>query len=83
MTSKAAKAAAVLLHVAMEPSYEKAVRLFDALANSSGPIDDMLDGFEVSRWEAFTEWDDANFWENIETTAIMIDQAKKHFGMNE
>lgn len=83
MTSKAAKAAAVLLHVAMEPSYEKAVRLFDALANSSGSIDDMLDGFEVLRWGAFTEWSDADYWEHIETTAIIIDQAKKHFGANE
>lgn len=83
MTSKAAKAAAVLLHVAMEPSHEKAVRLFDALANSSGSIDDMLDGLEVSRWEVFAEWEDAKYWENIETTAIMIDQARKHFGANE
>lgn len=82
MTSKAAKAAAVLIHVAMEPSYEVAARIFDVLANSSGEIDPLLDGYNAARYELFECLTDADYWESIENTAITIDQAKLHFGAN-
>ena len=80
MPSKSAKAVAVMQAVAMVKDYDHALKIFDALGKSFGPINKVLEFYETQRWMYFDDMDDAEFWEMIEDTAHVIDDARKHFG---
>lgn len=77
--SDAAKAAAVRLFCSRVGDYDIAVEIFDALGQSHGPIQEVLDKFGVDRWIALEMLDDTTWWESLEITAHDIDGAFDHF----
>jgi hypothetical protein len=79
MTSKAAKAFAILQAVAMVKDYEHALTIFDALGKSFGSIDKVLAFYDTERWVYFDDMDDAEYWSMIEDSALGFDAAIKHF----
>jgi hypothetical protein len=82
--SDAAKAAAVMHYVldfnetALTP--ELAVEIFDALGTSHGPVQDVLDKFDMTT-EHFVHMDvdDGTWWESLELLALNIDAMFDHF----
>jgi len=76
--SKAAKAAAITMHMFTE-DMDLAVKVFDALAKSTGPIDKWLDKFGLQRYGAYEDMDGAEYWECIEMLAHEIDKAVAYF----
>lgn len=80
MTSKSAKAAAILQTVAMVKDFDHALKIYEALGKSFGSINKTLEFYETERWMAFDDMDDAEYWEMIEDSALAIDAARKHFG---
>lgn len=77
--SDAAKAAAVRMFCSRVGDYDIAVEIFDALGQSHGPVQTVLDTFGVDRWAMFEDWDDAMWWEQLELLALDIDSAWDHF----
>ena len=77
--SDAAKAAAVRLFCSRVGDYDIAVEIFDALGQSHGPIQEVLDKFGVDRWLTLHEMGDDEWWESLEITAHDIDGAFDHF----
>lgn len=80
MTSKSAKAAAILQTVAMVKDFDHALKIYEALAKSFGPVNKALEFYETERWMVYDDLDDAEYWEMIEDNAMAIDAARKHFG---
>lgn len=80
MTSKSAKAAAILQTVAMVKDFDHALKIYEALGKSFGSVNKVLEFYETERWMAFDGMDDAEYWEMIEDNALAIDAARKHFG---
>lgn len=77
--NNAAKSVAVRHFCSNVNNDESAMQLFDALANSSGPITQVLDSFGVARWRMYDDWDDAMWWEQLEILACDIDETIKKF----
>lgn len=75
--SEAARAAAVMHFVSDDGDSgltpERAVELFDELGQTFGPIDEVLDKYEVRRWGMLDAFDDAEWWEQMELLAHTID----------
>lgn len=80
MTSKSAKAMAVLEHVSDVQGYDHALAIYEELGNTFGPVDDVLDKHDTKRFMLYEGLDGEEFWENIEDTAHTIDDARRHFG---
>ena len=80
MTSKSARAAAVMRAVAMVKDFDHALTIYDALGKSFGSINKVLEFYETERWMVYDDLDDAEYWEMIEDNALAIDAARKHFG---
>lgn len=80
MTSKSAKAAAILQTVAMVKDFDHALKIYEALGKSFGSINKTLEFYETERWMVYDDLDDAEYWEMIEDNALAIDAARKHFG---
>lgn len=78
-TSYAAKAAAVRMFCSNVEDYDVAVEIFDALGESHGSVEEVLEKFGATRWAMFEDWDDALWWEQLELLAIDIDSAFDHF----
>ena len=82
MTTKTAKAAAITMYVQTE-DMDVAVKLYDALAKSTTPVNKVLGKFKLQRWGAFDDMDDGTYWEHcIEMSAHLIDKAIEHFAKN-
>ena len=81
--SDAAKAAAVMHFVSDSADTgltpEMAVELFNELGQSFGPVSDVLDKYDTTRWAMFEDWDDATWWEQLELLAHTIDAMFDHF----
>ncbi len=77
--SDVAKAAAVRMFCSRVGDYDLAVEIFDALGQSHGPVQEVLDKFGVDRWAMFEDWDDTTWWEQLELLALDIDGAWDHF----
>lgn len=77
--SDAAKAAAVRMFCSRVGDYDIAVEIYDALGQSHGPVQEVLDKFGVDRWAMFEDWDGAMWWEQLELLALDIDAAWDHF----
>lgn len=77
--SDAAKAAAVRMFCSRVGDYESGVDIFNALGESHGPVQEVLDRFGVDRWIMLEEMDDAEWWESLEITALDIDAAFDHY----
>lgn len=77
--SDAAKAAAVRMFCSNIEDYDIAVEIFNALGESHGSIDEVLEKFGAIRWAMFDDWDDDLWWEQLELLAIDIDSAFDHF----
>lgn len=81
--SDAAKAAAVMQFVSdsgdtgLTP--ERAVELFNELGSTFGPVDDVLEKYDCTRWSAYSDWPGEEYWESIEVLAHIIDQMFDHF----
>ena len=80
MTSKSAKAAAILQTVAMVKNFDHALKIYEALGKSFGSINKVLEFYETERWMVYDDMDDAEYWQMIEDSALAIDAARKHFG---
>lgn len=78
-TSYAAKAAAVRMFCSNVEDYDVAVEIFDALGESHGSVEKVLEKFGATRWAMFEDWDDALWWEQLELLALDIDSAFDHF----
>ena len=79
MTSNGAKAAAIQVHVAGASDFDYALKIYNALGNTLGPVDDVLTAHNATRWQFLDNMDGEEFWESIEDCAISIDAARKHF----
>lgn len=77
--SDAAKAAAVRLFCSNVGDYETGVDIYDALGQSHGPVEEVLDKFGVIRWRMFDDWSADMWWEQLELLALDIDAAWDHF----
>lgn len=81
--SDAAKAAAVMQFVSdsgddgLTP--ERAVELFNELGSTFGPVDDVLEKYDCTRWGVYEDWPGEDYWESIEVLAINIDAMFDHF----
>jgi len=81
--SDAAKAAAVMQFVSdsgddgLTP--ERAVELFNELGSTFGPVDDVLEKYDCTRWAVYEDWDSEEYWESIEVLAVTIDAMIDHF----
>lgn len=82
MTSKSARASAILQAVAMVKDYDHALKIYEALGKSFGSIDKVLEFYETERWIVYADMDDAEYWEMIENNALVIDDTRKYFGEN-
>ena len=82
MTSKSARASAILQAVAMVKDYDHALQIYEALGKSFGSIDKVLEFYETERWIVYADMDDAEYWEMIEDNALVIDDTRKYFGEN-
>jgi hypothetical protein len=82
MTSKAAKAFAIMQAVAMVKDYEHALTIYEALGKSFGSISKVLEFYDTERWMVFDDMADDEYWEMIEDTAHGFDDVIKHFGEN-
>ena len=79
MTSKAAKAASIMMYVQTE-DMDLAVKVYDALAKSTTPVDKVLGKFKLQRYGAFEDMDDGTYWEHcMEMSAYLVDKAIDHF----
>lgn len=79
MTSKAAKAASIMMYVHTE-DMDLAVKVYEALARSTTPVDKVLGKFKLQRYGVFEDMDDGAYWEYfIEMSAHLIDEAIEHF----
>ncbi|CAB4131265.1 hypothetical protein UFOVP121_74 [uncultured Caudovirales phage] len=79
MTSKAAKAAAALMHLYGIKDFDHALKIYDALANTFGPVDDVLWFYETKRWSVFESMEGEEFWQSIEDCALSFDEATAYF----
>jgi hypothetical protein len=79
MASDAAKAAAVRMFCSRVGDYDIAVEIFDALGQSHGPVQEVLDKFGVDRWPMLDDWPADMWWEQLEILAVDIDAAWDHF----
>lgn len=77
--SDAAKAAAVRQYCSNIGDYDIAVEIFDALGQSHGPVQEVLEKYGAMRWGMFDDWEPEMWWENLELLAIDIDSAFDHF----
>jgi hypothetical protein len=81
--SYAAKAAAVMHYCddtgETELTPDIAVEIFDALSDSPGPIDEVLEKFDMSRWWLLDSMDNGTWWESLVRLALNIDGTFDHF----
>lgn len=81
--SDAAKAAAVMHFVSDSEDTgltpEMAVEVFDELGQSFGPVDEVLNKYNMTRWARFDGWDDSTWWEQLELLAHVIDAMFDYF----
>lgn len=81
--SDAAKAAAVMNFVSDSEddglTPERAVALFDELGSTFGPVDDVLEKYNCTRWGMYDDWPGEEYWECIEVLAVTIDAMIDHF----
>ena len=81
--SDAAKAAAIMYYVyddgdtALTP--ERAVQLFNALGQSFGPVQDVLEEFDVTWYGPAAGMGDDEWWESLEMMAHTIDAMFDYF----
>lgn len=80
MFSKSARALAVLQHIYNVRDYDHALTIYDALAASCNPVDEVLTAQGVQRFMLFEGMKDDDFWDSIEDTAYSADYARTHFG---
>lgn len=79
MTSKAAKAAAASVHISGITDFDHALKIYTALANTFGPVDDVLWFYDTERWSIFDSLEGEEFWQSIENCALSFDEAVIHF----
>jgi hypothetical protein len=79
MTSNTAKAFAAMQYISGLESYDDAVKVYDAMANTFGPIDDVLWFYDTKRHELYDRLEGEMFWEMVETAAVSLDQTIKYF----
>lgn len=78
--SKYARAAAVLVFTSGVDGFDQAVELYDEMGKSDEPVDDVLDKCPgVCRWSRLDDLDEIDWWEEVETLARIIDEAREHF----
>ena len=81
--SDAAKAAAVMHFVSDSEDTgltpEMAVELFNELGQTFGPVNDVLDKYDMTRWSRYDNLDDAEWWEQLEMLAHVIDAMFDYF----
>ena len=80
MFSKSAKALAVLQHVSKVNDYDHALSIYEALAASCNPVDEVLTAHDVQRFMLYEGMSNEDFWDSVEDTAYAVDDARKHFG---
>lgn len=81
--SYAAKAAAIMMMANMVETFDQAVRIYDELANSHEPVQEVLARNRCMRWSAISDdLDDASWWEEVEMLAVGIDEAWDYFEFN-
>lgn len=78
--SKAAKAAAVLVFTSGVDGYDSAVRLYDELGSTFDPVDDVLGRHGAVRWSPLQNFEDSDWWEEVEMLAVNITATRQHFG---
>ena len=79
-TSKAAKAFAVMQYVSGVQSFDHALTIFDALGKTFGPVDDVLTFYDTMRFSLYDCVSGEDYWEMIETSSLLYDDAREHFG---
>jgi hypothetical protein len=77
--SDAAKAAAVRMFCSNVDDYDQALEIYNALADSHDPTDEVLEQFGAEQWVAFEHLGETEWWEQLELLAIDIDGAFDHF----
>lgn len=81
--SDAAKAAAVMHYVSdsedTDLTPEMAVELFDELGRTFGPVNDVLDKYDMTRWGRYDSMSDEEWWEGLELLALLIDAMFDYF----
>lgn len=77
--SDAAKAAAVRLFCSRVGDYETGVDIYNELASTHGPVDEVLEKFGVERWIMLEDMGSEEWWESLEITALDIDAAFDHY----
>jgi hypothetical protein len=77
--SDAAKAAAVRMFCSNVGDYETGVDIFNAVGESHGPVDEVLERFGALRWQMLDDWPADMWWEQLEILAVDIDAAWDHF----
>ena len=81
--SDSAKAAAVMHFVSdsgdtgLTP--EMAVDIFNELGQTFGPVSDVLNKYDMTRWSRYDNVDDAEWWEQLELLAHVIDAMFDYF----
>ena len=80
MSSKGAKAVAVLQYVAKVEDLDQALAIFETLGSTHEPVDDVLESMGVMRYRSYEYAEGEEFWQMIEEFATAIDIAHEHFG---
>ena len=79
----AAKAAAVMHFVSDSADTpltpETAVELFNELGQTFGPVDEVLCKYDMTRWARYDNVSDAEWWEQLELLAHVIDAMFDYF----
>jgi len=78
-TSKAAKAFAVMQYVSGVKDFDHALIIFEALGKTFGPVDDVLYFYDTMRFGLYDRVSNEEYWEMIETSSLIFDDAVEHF----
>ena len=78
-TSKAAKAFAVMQYVSGIQDFDHALKIFEALGKTFGPVDDVLYFYDTMRFHLYDCVSGEEYWEMIETSSLLFDDAVEHF----
>lgn len=77
--SKAAKAFAVMQYVSGVQGFDHALKIFEALGKTFGPVDDVLYFYDTMRFSLYDCVSGEDYWEMIETSSLIFDDAVKYF----
>ena len=79
--SKTARAAAILAFTSGVYGHDQAVEVFDKLASSDNPVDEVLASFrgDVCRWHQLENISEIDWWDEVIALATSIDKAREHF----